>query len=113
MVLDKFVTAAEVGALAVWEWLETGLVFHPTRLRVREHLYDHYRELRERDPFHRSRPAGGWILTRYHDVLGVLRDPRFSSDERNGKRYARIRIREARAASRIPTSEPTSPRRCP
>ncbi len=43
--------------------------------------HSYYRELRERDPVHWSKRWGGWILTRYADVVQVLRDSkRFSSD---------------------------------
>src|SRR5262249_55088800 len=53
--------------------------------------------LRERDPVHRSYAASGWVLSRYADILGVLADRRFSSDERNWKRSARMRARRRRA----------------
>jgi cytochrome P450 len=39
-----------------------------------------FRRLRIEDPVHRSDALGGWILTRYADVLAALRDPRFSAD---------------------------------
>ena len=43
------------------------------------HAY--YAELREHDPIHWNERWGGWILTRYDDVVAVLRDQRgFSSD---------------------------------
>ena len=43
------------------------------------HAY--YRELREKDPVHWNERWGGWVLTRYDDVVKVLRDSkRFSSD---------------------------------
>ncbi|MCP3902527.1 MAG: cytochrome P450 [Planctomycetes bacterium] len=43
------------------------------------HAY--YRELRETDPVHWNERWGGWVLTRYEDVVRVLRDSkRFSSD---------------------------------
>ena len=43
------------------------------------HAY--YRGLREADPVHWNERWGGWVLTRYDDVVKVLRDPvRFSSD---------------------------------
>ena len=47
---------------------------------------------------HRSRLAGGgWVLSRYEDVLGVLRDPTWSSDERNWARHEVYRARGERA----------------
>ncbi len=43
--------------------------------------HSYYRQLRETDPVHWSERWGGWILTRYADVVQVLRDSkRFSSD---------------------------------
>ena len=43
------------------------------------HAY--YAELREHDPVHWNERWGGWILTRYDDVVAVLRDQKgFSSD---------------------------------
>ncbi|MGH7301715.1 MAG: cytochrome P450, partial [Candidatus Rokuibacteriota bacterium] len=38
--------------------------------------YPTYHRLRAEDPVHQS-PLGFWVLTRYEDVSGVLRDPRF------------------------------------
>jgi hypothetical protein len=38
--------------------------------------YPTYHRLRAEDPVHRS-PLGFWVLTRYDDVVAVLRDPRF------------------------------------
>ena len=41
--------------------------------------YPFYRRLRENDPVHQSpQVAGSWILTRYRDVVSVLKDPRFA-----------------------------------
>jgi cytochrome P450 len=37
--------------------------------------YPTYRRLRAEDPVHQS-PLGFWVLTRYEDVVSVLRDPR-------------------------------------
>lgn len=43
--------------------------------------HSYYRHLREVDPVHWNQRWGGWILTRYDDVVQVLRDAkRFSSD---------------------------------
>ena len=41
--------------------------------------YSLYRLLREREPIHRT-PSGVWVLTRYADIAGVLRDPRFGRE---------------------------------
>jgi cytochrome P450 len=49
--------------------------------RVISDPYSYYRELREQDAVHWNDRWPGWILTRYDDVVKVLRDSkRFSSD---------------------------------
>ena len=78
------------------EWLATRLVFNPTSRRQRRDPYPFYRRLRERDPIHRSRAAYGWVLSRYADIVEVLRDPRFSADDRNFSQYHRFRAQEIR-----------------
>src|SRR5262249_3183108 len=49
-------------------------VFDPFNPAFIAHPYPFLRELRERDPVHRSL-LGFWVLTRYEDVLHVLRQP--------------------------------------
>jgi cytochrome P450 len=44
----------------------------------------------QRDPFHRSVPLGGWVLTRHADISAVLRDPRFLTDARKIPRFKRM-----------------------
>ena len=73
------------------EKLETGIVFNPTTRSFRADPHRAYRELRERDPFHRSRLGDGWILSRYDDVVTVLGHKSFSADERNWSRFPSIR----------------------
>ena len=41
--------------------------------------YPTYRQLRAEDPVHHS-PMGFWVLTRYDDVVAVLRDPRLAKE---------------------------------
>jgi len=81
-------------AMAVERW-QTGHVFnplvHPLVRSVREWPYPLYRRLRENDPVHRSRAISGWFLFRHADCLAVLRDQRFSADDRNFVGYARQR----------------------
>lgn len=83
-------TARAVALLAV-ERVETGIVFNPLKKAWRSDPYPLYRDLRRIDPFHRSRAADGWILSRYEDVMAILGDKRFSADERNWSRYAQVR----------------------
>jgi hypothetical protein len=43
--------------------------------------YPRYRALRERDPVHYNESRGTWVLTRYNDMVAVLRDhDRFSAE---------------------------------
>jgi hypothetical protein len=63
--------------------LPTGI--SPLMLEVfenRQNPYPIYHRFREEHPMHRT-PEGIWTLTRYHDILAVLRDDRFSADPRN------------------------------
>lgn len=41
--------------------------------------YPLFRRLRLEDPVHED-PAGGWMITRYDEVVAVLADPRFSAE---------------------------------
>jgi cytochrome P450 len=44
--------------------------------------YEQYAALRASDPVHRT-PMGPWMLSRHHDVVRVLRDPKLSVEARN------------------------------
>src|SRR5262245_51679830 len=55
------------------------LVFDPTDRAFVTDPYPTYRRLRAEDPVHHS-PLGYWIVTRYEDVLRVLRDPAFTRE---------------------------------
>jgi cytochrome P450 len=103
--LDQWQTIAELVVRAAHEKIESGVVFAPLRKGLRSDPHPFYRRLRERDPVHRSRLADGWVLSRYEDVLGVLRDPSWSSDERNWSRYAIYRVRGERAGLPDPYDE--------
>jgi cytochrome P450 len=46
--------------------------------------YVHYKRLRENNPIHFNEARGSWILTRYNDMAGVLRDHDRFSAERGG-----------------------------
>ncbi len=101
-------TAASVGELAFWwaqERFSSPVVFNPFAKRLRVDPFPIYRGLRERDPIHYSALADGWVLTRYDDILEVLRDPSFSSDERNWSRYRKYRSRGRRRGFPDPYGE--------
>jgi cytochrome P450 len=103
--VDQLQTLAESAFRLMHERLESGVTFLPIQKQLRADPHPYYRRLRERDPVHRSRLAGGWVLSRYEDVLSVLRDPTWSSDERNWSRFAIYRGRGARAGLPDPYSE--------
>ncbi|MCP5056439.1 MAG: cytochrome P450 [bacterium] len=69
------------------ERVESGIAFNPMRSDLRVNPYPFYRELREKSPVHRAYAADGWVLSRYDDVVAVLSDRSFSSDERHMRRY--------------------------
>jgi len=54
--------------------------FNPFSAENRFDPYPHYHALRAEDPVHYWPLSQGWVLTRYADVLSVLRDPRVSAD---------------------------------
>jgi cytochrome P450 len=54
-------------------------VFNPMDPEFVADPYPTYHRLRTEDPVHRS-PLGFWVLTRYEDVVGVLRDHRFAKE---------------------------------
>jgi cytochrome P450 len=101
MRLGERVGAEVLGAVAraffAWEKLTTGAAYAPTRRRNLDDPYPMYRDLRERDPIHRSRVVGGWVLSRYRDITPVLRDARFSADDRSAASFEREHRRRVRA----------------
>jgi len=59
------------------------VTFNPFLPELRSDPYPIYKALREEDPVHWSEFMQTWLLTRYDDVLAVLRDHgRFSSERR-------------------------------
>jgi len=74
---------ARMGAMLGVEWWQTGLIFNPMLGQARSNPYPLYKRLREKDPVHRSHAIFGWILFCHADCLELLRDPRFSADDRN------------------------------
>ena len=80
-------TGVQTCALPIW-W-QTGLIFNPMLGQARSDPYPLYKRLREKDPVHRSHAIFGWVLFRHADCLELLRDPRFSADDRNFVGFAR------------------------
>jgi cytochrome P450 len=85
------VQAAAIPALKTVERVKTGAVFYPLDRRFYEDPYPQYRQLREKDPFHKSMLTGGWVLSRHRDISAVLRDPRFLADNRKLPEWPRFR----------------------
>jgi hypothetical protein len=106
---------ARMGAMLGVEWWETGHVFNPMLGQARSDPYPLYKRLRENDPVHRSRAIFGWILFRHADCVELLRDPRFSADDRNFIGYTRQRAIEIAGGlhNRNEANEPVMLRRDP
>jgi len=103
--LDQVLMALEMGGKIAFERARSGIAFNPMRADLREDPHPFYKELRERDPIHRSYAADGWVLSRYRDVQAVLGDRRFSADERNQRRWERLLKRRLRAGLVDPYAE--------
>src|SRR5262245_43212550 len=58
----------------------TEVEFNPFLPEFHANPYPFYHRLRAADPVHRT-PMGLWVLTRYDDVVSVLRDPRYGREE--------------------------------
>lgn len=79
------------GAVSTIERFQTGAAFNPLARGFLDDPYAQYRRLQERDPVHRSRLIGGWVLTRYADIMPVLADTSFLADDRKLPTYDRQR----------------------
>jgi cytochrome P450 len=62
--------------------------------------YEQYRRLREADPVHWSELLCGWVLTRFEDVIRVLRDKGVSSELDRASPSAVVDLLRARQADR-------------
>ncbi len=71
---------------------ESALMYDPIKEpRFFSDPYPLYQILRDRDPLQRNPFFQGWVLSRYKDVVSVLRNPRYSCDERKSNRYPNLR----------------------
>ncbi len=61
------------------------LQYNPILPEVQSDPYPYYKRLREEDPVHWSDALDAWVLTRYDDVVAVLKDLRFSADRRRAR----------------------------
>ena len=81
-----------VEAILVSERWRSGVAYNPLSAAVVQDPYPVYRELRARDPVHRSRLMDAWLFTRYRDVDTVLRNHRqFSNNPYHRKRSVQRR----------------------
>lgn len=79
------------------EMVNAPVIFNPFVPSYRRNPYLQLDRLRGADPVHRSDALQAWILTRYEDVLRVLRDHEtFSSDARNAGGQIAAAIAEQR-----------------
>lgn len=62
------------------ERTRSGVALDPFSPALRADPYPVLRAIREQDPVHWMETARGWLITRYDDVSGLLRDPRISAD---------------------------------
>ena len=80
--------------------MNTPVLFNPFVPSYKRNPYLQLDRLRAADPVHRSEALQAWILTRYDDVLRVLRDHEtFSSDVRNAGGQLAAALAEQRAES--------------
>jgi cytochrome P450 len=98
---------ALVPLLVGYDRLVQGTAFAPLERRYRDDPYPMYEQLRERAPWLRSSLTRGWVVSRYDDVVTVLRDPRFSAVDRNNRNYTKFRKRLEQAGVLRPGEEET------
>lgn len=104
--IQKVVQTVAVTGLTTLERLQTGAAYNPLAKGYLEDPYPQYRKLRSRDPVHRSRLIGGWVLTRYADINEALTDSRFLADDSKLPEFEKRRQQMTRVAG-IPDDPPT------
>jgi cytochrome P450 enzyme len=63
------------------------LTFDPFSNEHSENPESHFGPLRDHDPVYYWEGGNAWIVTRYQDVADLLKDPRFTMDQRAWKHY--------------------------
>ena len=81
--LKRAMEFTAIRTLLGFERVTSGVVWDPVTPGALANPYPMYQRLREKDRVHRSRLAGCYVLSRYEDVATVLKDDRFSANERN------------------------------
>jgi len=67
------------------------VIFNPFEPGFFDDPYRQYQALREHDPVHRS-PLEVWVLFRYDDIVGILRDSSLSVQVDNATPTARMQM---------------------
>lgn len=88
-------TAAHTAMETSGSQATTPVEFNPLLPEFRFNPYPTYHRLRVEDPVHRSMLPGTWVLSRYADVMMVLRDARFGRAD--AESFWRERIGEGSA----------------
>jgi cytochrome P450 len=107
--VSQTVQMGAFAALLGLERLQTGVAFNPMVRSFRVDPYPTYRKLQEKDPFHRSRPMGAFVLTRHADISAVLRNPAFLSDGRKHPRAKKLQEQAVRQGLAAPEDFATQP----
>jgi cytochrome P450 len=79
-----------------YERLRCGIYFNPFSASFRRDPYPFYRSIRERTRVYAPALGGSVLLTHYDDIVAMLRDDRFSADDRNSRNWDRIRSRDVK-----------------
>jgi hypothetical protein len=106
--VQRAVQEVAVRAILAVERVQTGATFYPVGDGFYSDPYPTYRRLREKDPVHRSKLINGWVLTRHADISAVLRDSRFSADERKQSNYEKFRARAIKDGAMDPDDPGTA-----
>jgi cytochrome P450 len=69
-------------------------LYNPFLPAFREDPHPFYHRIRKEDPVHFSPTVGVWLITRYADVMTVLRDPRISASALHWSEYQRYFFRK-------------------
>jgi cytochrome P450 len=72
---------------------EAAVGFNPFEPGYVENPYRQFAQLREHDPVHLT-PFGVWYVSRYDDVVRLLRDPSLSVEDSNAKPTMLTAMRE-------------------
>jgi cytochrome P450 len=86
--------------------VDGSVAFDPLEEGFTDSPYPQYHRLRAHDPVHRSELLQGWVLTRYDDVVSILRDPDVSVELQNATStpFVDAERRRAEDASRRPNT---------